>query len=275
MQMKIKLSNFVDTQRPITDISSKKLITSKEKTRLVDILNLFFSEKVRKIPIVDESEHLKGLVSSIDMLSLLGGGEKYEIFKKNRESMEIRVENFMTRHVKAIHSKTSIQKTLDVFKRERSGLYPLLDSKKLISVISERDFVKLINRPTDIKVYEAMIERPIFVHKGYSVYEVAKMMCRGGFRRLPVVEDNILLGVVTPTDILLHLRKNFAENKLVSDRTRIEEVMKKETFTVRADADLFSAISIMKSGRIGGLPVVDEDELVGILTERDIVDALV
>jgi CBS domain-containing protein len=126
-----------------------------------------------------------------------------------------------------------------------------------------------------IKVHEAMVERPIFVQKGYSVYDVAKMMCRGGFRRLPVVEDNILLGIVTPTDILLHLRRDFTKNKLVSGRTRVEEIMKKEPFTINADADLFSAVSIMKSCKVGGLPVVEDDELIGIITERDIVDALV
>jgi CBS domain-containing protein len=269
------LSNFVDTQKPITWISSKKLVTSKERARLIDILNVFFSEGIRKIPIVDGANHLKGLVSSIDILSLLGGGEKYEVFKKKRESMEIRVEDFMTRQIKVIHFKTSIQKTLDIFKRERSGLYPLLDAKKIISVISEWDFAKLINRPMGIKVHEAMVERPIFVQKGYSVYDVAKMMCRGGFRRLPVVEDNILLGIVTPTDILLHLRRDFTKNKLVSGRTRVEEIMKKEPFTINADADLFSAVSIMKSCKVGGLPVVEDDELIGIITERDIVDALV
>jgi CBS domain-containing protein len=269
------LNTFVDTQKPIVDITPKRLVTSKERTRLVDILNLFFSEGIRKIPIVNEANHLRGIVSSIDILSLLGGGEKYEIFKKKRESMEIRVEDFMTRQIKVIHFKTSIQKTLDIFKRERSGLFPLLDDKKIVSVVSEWDFAKLINKPTGIKVHEAMVERPIFVQRNYSVYDVAKMMCRGGFRRLPVVEDNILLGIVTPTDILLHLRKDFIKNKLFSDRTRIEEVMKKNPITTNANADLFSAASIMKGDKVGGLPVVEDDELIGILTERDIVDVLI
>jgi len=273
---KIKLSNFFDTQRPIVDISSKRLVIVKEKDRLIHILNTFFSEKVRKIPVVDEYKILKGLVTSVDILNLLGAGEKYEIFRKNNESMDIRVEEFMNRHVKVIDHKMSIQKVLDIFKRERTGLFPLIEGKKLVSVVSEWDFVKLINRKTGIKVHEAMVERPIFVQRYYSVFDVAKIMCRGGFRRLPVVENNILLGIVTPTDILLHLRKNFGtKNTLISDKTRIEAIMKKEPYTVRPEDDLFTAISIMKTARVGGLPVVDEEELVGIITERDVVDILV
>jgi CBS domain-containing protein len=273
---KIKLSNFFDTQKPIIDISSKRLVTAKEKDRLVHILNTFFSEKVRKIPVVDEDQILKGLVTSIDILNLLGAGEKYEVFRKNKESMDIRVEEFMNRHVKVLDNKMSTQKVLEIFKRERIGLFPILEGKKLVSVVSEWDFVKLINRKTGIKVHEAMVERPIFVQRHHSVFDVAKMMCRGGFRRLPIVENNILLGIVTPTDILLHLRKNFGtKNTLISDKTRVEVIMKKEPYIVRPEDDLFTAISIMKTARVGGLPVVDEEELVGIITERDVVDILI
>jgi CBS domain-containing protein len=62
---------------------------------------------------------------------------------------------------------------------------------------------------------------------------------------------------------------------LVSDKTRIEKIMNKEVITADADADLFSAASIMTSKHVGGLPVTDEEELIGIVTERDIVDALI
>ncbi|MEM5871642.1 MAG: CBS domain-containing protein [Candidatus Aenigmatarchaeota archaeon] len=271
---KIYLSDFVDVEKPITEISSKRLVVASEKNRLTDILNLIFSEKVRRIPIIDNEKNLRGIVTTTDILNLLGGGEKYEIFKKYRESMEIRAEDFMNKHVKVIHFKTNIKKALEAFKRERSGFYPLLENKKIISVVTEWDFVKLIRRPTGIKVYEAMVERPVFVQRNYNIFEVAKMMCRGGFRRLPVVEGNILLGIVTPIDILSYLRSN-PNKKLVENRTRIENIMERNVVTIKPDVDLFKAISIMKTQKIGGLPVVDEDELIGIVTERDVVDALI
>lgn len=271
----LNLDNFIDTKKPITEMSSRKIVIAKEKSKLIDIINLMFSHKIRKIPIVDESNNLKGIVSSIDLLDLLGGGEKYEIFKRNRESVGMHVEKFMTRHMKTIHYKTDIRKSLEIFKTERSGLYPVVDSKKIVSVISEWDFVKLINTPVGIKVCNVMVERPFFVRKGHSIYDVAKMMCRGGSRRLPVVEDNILIGVVTPANILSYLHKSRAYSKLFSDKTRVENVMNKELITIHPDSDIFSAVNLMKSMRVGGLPVVDDEEVIGIITERDIVDALV
>ncbi len=272
--IKVSLGSFVDTQRQVTDISSKRLVTIEENSRLLDVLSLLFSEGVRKIPIIDKAGNLKGIVSSIDILSLLGGGDKHEIFRKNMGSMELKTDKFATRQVKTIHFRTSIKKALETFKTERSGMYPLTDSRKLISVVSEWDFVKLIDRPVGIKIGEIMVERPLFVQKKHTTYEAAKMMCRGGFRRLPVVEENILLGVITPTDILSHVKNSRIWGSLVADKTRVEHVMKKEVVTVSADDDLFTAASIMKGRHIGGLPVVDDEELVGIVTERDIVDVL-
>jgi len=144
-----------------------------------------------------------------------------------------------------------------------------------VAVVSEWDFVKLINQPTGVKVSEVMVERPFFVRKDYNIYDVAKMMCRGGTRRLPVVENNILLGVVTPTDILMHLRKKGKYEDFFSDKTRIENLMSREAFTTNSEADIFSVVGVMKNAGVGGLPVVDDEELIGIVTERDIVDALI
>ncbi len=266
------LDDFTDTRKPIIEVSSRKPVVSKENERLGSVLNLILTRKFRKIPIVDDSRHLKGMITSIDVLNLLGGGDKYSIFKKNKKSMNLRVGKFITRHVSVINFRTSIRKSLEIFRREGFGLYPVTDSKKILGVVSEQDFIRQVNKPLGIKVYEAMVERPIFAKRGYSAYDVAKMMCRGGFRRLPIAEDDILLGIATPTDILLHIHKNGIEDMFVFDKTRVEVAMNREPVVISEDADLFSAIKLMRSRRVGGLPVVEDEELVGMITERDILD---
>lgn len=271
----LNLDNFIDTKKPITEISSKKIIAAGGKSKLIDIINLMLSKKLRKIPIIDESGNLKGIISSIDLLDLFGGGEKHEIFRKNRQSMKTKVENFMTKHVKTIHQRTDIRRSLEIFKTERSGLYPVVDSKKVVSVVSEWDFVKLINTAVGVKVYDVMVERPFFVRKGHNIYDVAKMMCRGGSRRLPVVEDNILIGMVTPTDILMYLHKNSTYKSLFLEKTRVESIMRKEIITIDPESDIFLAANMMKNMHVGGIPVLDDEEIIGIITERDIVDAFV
>ena len=274
-QEKSLIDAFVDTEKSVKEVSSKRNVVAGENARLIDVLHLILTSKFRKIPIVDESRHIKGIITSVDMIDLLGGGEKYNVFKRNKKSLEAKVDKFMTKHLRTIDHKTPVKKALQIFKRDGRGLYPIVHSKKLVAVISEWDFVKRVNRPLGLRVYDLMVLKPIFAKRNYSVFDVAKMMCRGGFRRLPVVEDNILIGITTPTDILNHIHRKGIEDKFVFDSSYIESAMNREISTIRHDADVTSAIDVMRSKNVGGLPVVDGDELVGIITERDILDVLV
>jgi len=67
---KLKLSDFTDTGKRITEISSRGLITSREDSRLFEVLSLMLSKKLRKIPVVDEGE-LIGLVTERDIVDAL------------------------------------------------------------------------------------------------------------------------------------------------------------------------------------------------------------
>jgi len=270
----ISLESIIDSGKPVTEISSKPLATH-ENAKLVDVLGAMISKNIRKMPVIDESGHLKGIISSIDILDLFGGGEKYNIFKMNRERVDMKISDIMTRHVRTIHHTTSIRKALDVFRHEKIGFFPVVDSKKLVSIVSEWDFMKLVKENTGVKVREVMVERPIFVRRDYTVYDVARMMCKGGTRRLPVVENNILLGVVTPVDVLSYLKQKGTYSGFFSDKTRIEDIMKRKTVTIDGGSDVSHAVSLMTGMNVGGLPVIDDEELAGIITQRDIVDAFV
>lgn len=274
-QAKPILDSLVDVDGPVTDISPKRIIASDEKSRFSEIMALMLSKKLRKIPLVDKNNHLKGIITSVDMLNFLGGGDKHEIFKKNRKGTDIGIERIMTKHIISMHFKTSIKKASEIFRRDVTGLYPLVDSKKLISLVSEWDFVKLVKKPLGIRVYEAMVEKPIFAKKDHSAYDVAKMMVRGGFRRLPIVQEGIVVGIVTPADVLLHIDKNNLEDRFVFDKTEVAEMMNKKPVAIGDEADIFSAVRVMKENKVGGLPVIQDDEIVGMITKRDVLDVLI
>ena len=88
---------------------------------------------------------------------------------------------------------------------------------------------------------------------------------------LPVVEDDKLIGIITATDV---------GHNLILDKyelgTNVEEIMIKPVVTVSPEDTLQNAIEIMKegvssSGILNQLPVVDEDKLVGIISDGDII----
>lgn len=108
------------------------------------------------------------------------------------------------------------------------------------------------------------------------VLEGYNLMMRYGIRRLPVVEDDRLVGIVTLGD-LREARPSPATslsiyelNYLLSKLT-VDQVMTHMPFTVTPDTPVADAIRIMRTRKIGGLPVVSSDNrVIGIITESDL-----
>jgi acetoin utilization protein AcuB len=90
-------------------------------------------------------------------------------------------------------------------------------------------------------------------------------MQAGGFHRLPVVTDGKLVGIVTDRDLREH------HGHL--EHTKINGVMSERPFTVTPATTLEEAAKILLERQIGGLPVVAEGRLVGMITTSDILNA--
>jgi len=130
-------------------------------------------------------------------------------------------------------------------------------------------------------VAKRMTANPVMVTPDTSVAEAKGIMSKNKFRRLPVVKDGKLLGIITDRDLrevapspATTLSKHEANYLL--DKMLVREVMKKNVLTICADATIEEAALIMYREKIGGLIVVDvNDAVVGIITETDIFKSFV
>jgi acetoin utilization protein AcuB len=90
-------------------------------------------------------------------------------------------------------------------------------------------------------------------------------MQKGGFRRLPVVSDGQLVGIITDRDMREHAG--------YLDRTEVKAVMPKKPITVTPATTVEAAAQLLLKQKIGGLPVVEKGRLVGMITTSDILQA--
>ena len=81
-------------------------------------------------------------------------------------------------------------------------------------------------------------------------------MQKGGFRRLPVVKDDKLIGIITDRDLREHAG--------LLERTKVSSAMTKDLMTVTPRATVEQATKLMLSHKISGLPVTDAGNLVGL-----------
>ena len=99
-----------------------------------------------------------------------------------------------------------------------------------------------------------------------TLVDIAVTMRDENIGAVPVVEDGQLLGIVTDRDIVV---RGIADGREPSD-TRVEEVLSEEVESVSPDTDVTDAADLMASRQIRRLPVVDDGQLIGMISLGDI-----
>ncbi|MFT7676184.1 MAG: CBS domain-containing protein [Planctomycetota bacterium] len=110
-------------------------------------------------------------------------------------------------------------------------------------------------------VSQHMTPNPICVAPDFSVGAAMKIMDDCAIRHLPVLEDGHLVGIVSDRDLLA--------SQLTGDE-RVSDLMHPWVITVSADDQIVSALVEAVTHQVGCLPVLDDGQLVGILTEMDL-----
>ena len=127
---------------------------------------------------------------------------------------------------------------------------------------------------TPILVRDLMRSDLITLTEDEHLNLASDLMNLGRVRHMPVVAHGRLVGIVTQRDLfraaissVLGLRKA-AEREWLT-KIRVAEVMTREVVTAHADWTVHQAVEVMLSRRIGCLPVVEGEHLIGLLSETD------
>ena len=126
-----------------------------------------------------------------------------------------------------------------------------------------------------------MTEEIVTISPEESVLTAQEVMRGRGIRRLPVVQEGKLVGIITQGDVQEALPSDAAGDLWELDylhplaKITVAEVMSQDPLTVSPKATIEEAALAMRKNKVGGLPVVEDDRLVGIITESDIFDAMI
>jgi acetoin utilization protein AcuB len=118
-----------------------------------------------------------------------------------------------------------------------------------------------------------MTPTPITVGPDDTVMDAYKLMKLHHIRRLPVLDRKKLVGVITITDVRgvapMGALPILEQNDLVA-QTKITRVMTPSPITISPEESLGEAARLMMKHKISGLPVLEEDQLIGVISEADI-----
>ena len=127
-------------------------------------------------------------------------------------------------------------------------------------------------------VKDFMTKKVIYVSPTTKVAKAADIMKEQGIHRLPVIENDKLVGLVTAGTIekaspSVVTSLSVYEMNYLLNKTTVGEVMIREVLTISKYASLEDAVYRMRQNNIGVLPVVDQDQISGVITDKDVFGA--
>lgn len=128
-----------------------------------------------------------------------------------------------------------------------------------------------------IRVADWMTETVLAVETFDSIAIARQLMAKHRVNQLPVLDDDRLVGIVTDRDIRDAYPTSLMINRTeeidrFAEKVTVEEVMTHDVFIVRPETPLATAVGLLRRHRIGSLPVLRNQKLVGIITRSDILD---
>jgi CBS domain-containing protein len=258
---KVGLNRF----QKISTIAQSNPSFCKESDSIKHVMEIISKTGHRRIPIVSRRKKFIGLITVMDVLDAF----------LRRHNFNEKISSIMPRDVTFCEADDAIGYVLQKFKISRKGSLPVLHKSKLVGFITERELINQFSKINfDTKVEELMTRKPLIIKPNTTILETIKAFVNTNYRRLPVVDNKKLAGFITAIDIVNFMNNNSNFSSKVLDP--IESIMTKDVHTIKKTDDISEAIKLLAKNEIGGLPVVDENNLLeGLITERDILEEIV
>lgn len=267
----------------IMTVAKSPVVTMSHTAPVYDAIRIMTKEGFRRIPIVDPgTRRLQGVIIASDIVDYLGGGEKFQMIQQKFagdffKAINEPVKFIMAKKIVSVPSTAKVSDAIELMKEHNVGGLPVVDGEnRVAAIITERDVMLMFaGKMSRAKVADFMSKKVATVSPMTTILEAERMMIENGFRRLPLVSDAELVGIVTAMDVLKffgsgrvfgHLRSGTIIQVM---QTPVKEIATRDVVTIEAEADVSEAARIMQEKNVGALPVVENGSLAGIITERD------
>jgi len=272
-------SRASDKEGEIMEIAQRNVITTYPTTPVKDVSGLMSKHDFRRIPVTDPGTgRLEGMALAMDILDFLGGGEKYNIILNEYggnflSAINCHIRRIMFENYSFLDRQASFDDVVEIILKKHHSAIPVVDNEnKLAGIVTERDILPTAEN-LGISVGDVMHDDIITSSRGMMISDVSKIMVRGRKRRLPVIENDRLIGIVTVFDVLRFLGRGEFKGTIAEDvlSTRVEDIMTADIKSVSSEQDVSDVLNLIDETGIGGFPVVENNELIGIITITDII----
>lgn len=278
-------SHAVVQEGEVMAIATRNVVAIPQSMSILGAVETMTRWGFRRLPIVDPgTRRLKGIITSGDVIDFLGGGDKFNLVQVKHggnllAAVNESVREIMTTTTTTLPTTASIKDAIEIIVAKKVGGIPLLAEGNVLSgIVTERDVLRAITHErATTKVEEIMSTSLRVTGPDSLIGEVTRAMTTHRFRRLPVVRDDLLFGIVTTTDIMAYLGNGEVFSRLVTGDVAemmalpVREILCGTLHTTPPSRTIAGAAREMLGKNIGALPVIEDDRLIGLVTEFDLI----
>ena len=281
-------SHIVAREGEIMAIATRDVVSVPPTMPILAAVETMTTCGFRRLPVVDAgSRKLRGIVTSGDIINFMGGGDKFNLVRIKHDgnllsAINEPVRSIMTQQLTTLPDSAAINDAIDIIVNRKVGGMPIVDNDGvLVGIVTERDVMKVLaTERSGLCVNDIMSTALRITNPDCPIRIVTRDMTTNRFRRLPVVSNDVVYGIITTTDIMKYLgtKKVFSQLKTgdideVMDLA-VRNLVSGNLFTISPERSINEAAREMVDRNVGALPVIENTRLVGLVTEFDLVKAL-
>ncbi len=187
----------------------------------------------------------------------------------------------MTQQITTLTHDSHISDAVNTIVDKKIGGLPIVDHEGVLNgIVTERDVLRVLgSERSTLNVEDVMSSSLRVTAPDYPISTVAHDMTQYRFRRLPVVSDDVLYGIITATDIMKYLGSREVFSRLTTGDVAevmglpVRTLISGELFTTSPMQTINLAAREMLTRNVGALPVIEGSRLIGLVTEFDLVRA--
>ncbi len=222
----------------------------------------------RSLPVVDDQNRVKGIVTLLDMIKVTSTKSDVTIIGYINET-RCATPDMEVADVARIFVETGFD--IPVVRSH--------DDYTLVGVVDLERLFNNLNFKKNESVSAVMTKTVRTCTATDPVSKVWLNMAQYGFSAYPIVKKKHLIGIITLKDLLkagyVRLEREDERGGRGIYPPNVEKVMKTPVVTVESDSSIWEAANLMIQYEIGRLPVVEDSKLIGIVDRQDLVRAIV
>ncbi len=263
-QFKKRLKNWSELE--VEDDMTSNVVTVSPDEKLVDAANIMIGEHISGL-VVEEFDTQKpvGIITERDFLR--------QTPQKTEEMKETPVSDIMTTDVVTVHPSLSLTEVSDLMNKHKFRKVVVTENEKLVGIITQTDLVSRMDefyqgfkfKTSDSLNVRKVMKEAITVKADATIEETHEKMIDNNTGSIYVVDDD-LVGTFTEFDFLSQLALNPEEMQDL----KMKEVMSFPLVAVDSEVDLFDANRLMLDKGFRRLPVIEDEEMIGKVTQTTV-----